>query len=85
MHPARCDAPRVVPAARANADAWYELGTALARLGDRVGAAIALRQAIELDALRASYRLALGRLLFDCGQVDRALECFWLAECTHAA
>lgn len=71
--------------APADADAWYELGSALAELGDRAGACIALRHAAELDARRARSQLALGRLLFDCGQVDRAIECFLRADSIEAA
>ena len=59
-----------------DADAWHALGIALAALGDRVAAFIALRNAASLDASRASTQLALGNLLFDSGRFDDALRCF---------
>lgn len=59
-----------------DADAWHALGTALAALGDRVGAFTALRNAVLLDGSRASTHLALGKLLFDTGRLDDALRCF---------
>jgi len=59
-----------------DADAWHALGTALAALGDRVGAYTALRKALSLDDRRAHTHLALGNLLFDTVRVDDALRCF---------
>lgn len=59
-----------------DAAAWHKLGEALANLGDRVGALTALRNASLLDGARTSTQLALGKLLFDCGQLDRALVYF---------
>jgi tetratricopeptide (TPR) repeat protein len=64
-----------------DADAWHALGTALAALGDRVGAFTALRNAVLLDETRAHTHLALGKLLFDTGRLDDALRCF---ECAAA-
>ena len=62
-------------------DAWHALGTALALLGDRAGAFTALRNAVMLDEGRAKNHLALGKLLFDTGCLDDALQCF---ECAAA-
>lgn len=59
-----------------DADAWHALGTALATLGDRAGAFVALRNAVLLDGSRAHTHLALGNLLFDTGRLDDALRCF---------
>jgi cytochrome c-type biogenesis protein CcmH/NrfG len=59
-----------------NALAWHRLGEALARLGDRAGALTALRNALLLDGERIDTQLALGKLLFDCGQLDHALIYF---------
>jgi Flp pilus assembly protein TadD len=59
-----------------DANAWHDLGIALARLGDRAGACTALRNALRLDAQRARTLLALGNLLFDSGQFEDALEYF---------
>jgi len=59
-----------------NAPSWHQLGDALARLGDRAGALTALRNALLLDGARTDTQLALGKLLFDCGQLDHALICF---------
>lgn len=59
-----------------NADIWHALGTALAALGDRGAAFIALRNAVLLDESRAHTHLALGKLLFDIGRLDDALHCF---------
>lgn len=59
-----------------DADAWHALGTALAALGDRVGAFTALRNAVLLDETRAHSHLELGKLLFDTGRFDDALRCF---------
>ena len=56
--------------------AWHGLGVALATLGDRTGALVALRSALLRDAGHAPSHLALGKLLFDCGQVEHALHCF---------
>jgi Flp pilus assembly protein TadD len=63
-------------AAPGDATAWYRLGIALAERGDRAGALLALRHALLQDSSRAHVHRALGRLLFDCGQVERALQCF---------
>jgi tetratricopeptide (TPR) repeat protein len=60
----------------ARADTWYALGAALAQIGDRAGAYRALRYALWRDAAHVDARLAMGRLLFDCGQVEGALACF---------
>jgi tetratricopeptide (TPR) repeat protein len=59
-----------------DADAWHTLGTALAALGDRVGAFAALRNALLLDDCRAHTHLALGNLLFDTARFEEALRCF---------
>ncbi len=59
-----------------NSDIWHRLGDALAQLGDRAGALTALRNALLLDGARTDTQLALGKLLFDCGQLDHALVCF---------
>jgi Flp pilus assembly protein TadD len=59
-----------------DADAWHALGTALASLGERVRACAAFRIAVEIDGARPHTRVALGNLLFDCGQCDQALRCF---------
>jgi Flp pilus assembly protein TadD len=64
-----------------DAEAWHALGTALAALGDRVGAFTALRNSVLLDETRAHAHLALGKLLFDTGRLDDALRCF---ECAAA-
>jgi tetratricopeptide (TPR) repeat protein len=56
--------------------AWCALGVALASLGDRTGALVALRHALSRDATHVPSRLALGKLLFDCGKVEHALQCF---------
>lgn len=69
---ARLDVIFPTHAVRGAADethAWHPLGIALAERGNRAGALIALRHAL-------SRNLALGRLLFDCGQVESALRCF---------
>jgi len=59
-----------------DAVAWYRLGIALEELGDRAGALLALRNALVHDAAHPLAHRALGRLLFDCGQVEHALQCF---------
>lgn len=59
-----------------NSDVWHRLGDALAQLGDRSGALTALRNALLLDGTRTDTQLALGKLLFDCGQLDHALVYF---------
>jgi cytochrome c-type biogenesis protein CcmH/NrfG len=59
-----------------NAHTWHRLGDALAQLGDRAGALTALRNALLLDGDRTDTQLALGKLLFDCGQLDHALVYF---------
>jgi|SRR5688572_5837940 tetratricopeptide (TPR) repeat protein len=58
------------------APAWCALGVALASLGDRTGALVALRHALARDAAHVASQLALGKLLFDCGEVEHALRCF---------
>ena len=63
-----------------DADAWFELGVALTDLGDRLGALLALRHALSRDDAHVASHLALGRLLFDCGQVEHALQCFERAD-----
>jgi hypothetical protein len=45
-------------------------------LGERVRACAAFRQAMEIDGSRRQTQMALGNLLFDCGQWERALHCF---------
>ena len=62
--------------AAGQARAWHQLGIALAEHGDRAGALIALRHALACDFAHAPSNLALGRLLFDRGQVESALRCF---------
>lgn len=59
-----------------DAQAWYCLGVALTTLGDRTGALVAFRHALLHDGGHAPSHLALGKLLFDCGQVEHALHCF---------
>lgn len=59
-----------------DADAWHDLGVALLALEDRAGACTALRHALRIDSGRAATCLALGELLFDCGQFDAAMELF---------
>lgn len=59
-----------------DADAWHTLGTALAALGDRLGAYLALRNALLLDDRRAHTYLAMGNLLFDTARFEDALRCF---------
>jgi cytochrome c-type biogenesis protein CcmH/NrfG len=63
-----------------DADAWHALGAALISLGDRGGAIMAFRNALRLDDSRVHSQLALGNLLFDSGQCERALSCFGLAQ-----
>ena len=58
------------------APAWCALGVALASRGDRTGALVALRHALARDAAHVASQLALGKLLFDCGEVEHALQCF---------
>jgi cytochrome c-type biogenesis protein CcmH/NrfG len=70
---------------RANPDdasAWHDLGNTLVQLGERAGALTALRNSLLLDERRTDTRMALGRLLFDCGQLDSALACFDAAATT---
>jgi len=59
-----------------DADAWHSLGTALAAMGDRLGAFMALRNALLLDDRRAHTHLAMGNLLFDTARFEDALRCF---------
>ena len=59
-----------------DAAAWYRLGLVLVELGDRAGGMLALRNALLHDSTRPHVHRALGSLLFDCGQVERALQCF---------
>ena len=61
---------------REDVNAWFELGVALSILGDRLGALLALRHALSRNEGHVPSHLALGRLLFDCGQVEHALLCF---------
>ena len=63
-------------AAPGDAITWYGLGIALEKLGDRAGALLALRNALMHDAGHPPTHLALGRLLFECGQVEEALRYF---------
>lgn len=67
---------RVLGATPEDAAAWHRLGLALAELGDRAGALLALRNALLHDAANSPAHRALGRLLFECGQIERALQCF---------
>ena len=67
---------RVTQAASADATAWYRLGMALAERGYRCRALLAFRNALLHDSTRAHVHRALGSLLFDCGQVEHALQCF---------
>jgi Flp pilus assembly protein TadD len=57
-------------------DAWHTLGTALAALGDRAGAYLALRTALLLDDRRPHTHFAMGKLLFDTVRFEEALRCF---------
>jgi len=57
-------------------ETWHALGTALAALGDRLGAFMALRNALLLDDRRAGTYLAMGNLLFDTARFEDALRCF---------
>lgn len=66
-----------------DADAWHALGAALTSLGDRTAAIVAFRNALRLDHSRVRSKLALGNLLFDVGQCERALSCFGIAEDTR--
>jgi Flp pilus assembly protein TadD len=59
-----------------DADAWHDLGIALLALGNSAGACAALRHALRLDAGRVGTCLALGRLLFDCGWSEAAMDLF---------
>lgn len=63
-----------------DANAWHALGAALVSLGDRAGALAAFRNALRLDGAHVRSQLALGNLLFDSGQCERALSCFGIAE-----
>jgi cytochrome c-type biogenesis protein CcmH/NrfG len=65
---------------RDDAEAWHAMGVALVALDDRAAAIAAFRNALRLDADRFSSRLALGNLLFDAGQCERALSCFAMLE-----
>jgi cytochrome c-type biogenesis protein CcmH/NrfG len=58
------------------ADAWHRLGDVLLAINDHVGAVHAFGQALRLDERRPQTHRALGRLLLECGQVERALQCF---------
>ena len=62
----------------ADADAWHALGVVLLQLGERVAATMAFRNASRLDEGRLRSHVALGNLLFDAGQCERALTCFSL-------
>ncbi len=63
-----------------DADVWHALGAALTSLGDRGAAIAAFRNALRLDHSRVHSQVALGNLLFDAGQCERALICFRIAE-----
>lgn len=63
-----------------DAEAWYALGAEFIRLGDRAGAFAAFRNALRLDGTHINSQLALGNLLFDSGQCERALRCFGMVE-----
>lgn len=63
-----------------DAEAWHGLGAALMSLGDRAAAATAFTHALRLDEGRIHSKLALGNLLFDAGQCERAFSCFGLSQ-----
>ena len=63
-----------------NADAWHALGVALTNEGERAAALVAFHNALLLDRSHARSRVALGNLLFDSGQCERALNCFGMVE-----
>jgi hypothetical protein len=65
---------RKLGAGQGDATTWYRLGIALSDLGDRAGALLALRNALLHDAAHPPSNQALGRLLFECGQVEHALR-----------
>ena len=71
---------RLVRTSSEDAHAWHALGTALVALGDQAGACSAFVNALRLDGSRVHSQRALGNLLFDCGQYDRALRCFAMCE-----
>jgi tetratricopeptide (TPR) repeat protein len=76
---ARAEVLRMAAALRIDSNdvaAWCRLGIALAALGQRTAALVALRHALSRDVGHAPSQLALGKLLFDCGQVEHALHCF---------
>jgi len=58
------------------AEAWHRLGDVLLGIDRRVAAFRAFRRALWLDQQRPQTYRALGRLLFDCGQLEPALHCF---------
>ena len=59
-----------------DADAWHDLGSALAQSGHRAAACAALRHALRIDPWRARTLRDLGNLLFDCGQFEHAMKYF---------
>jgi tetratricopeptide (TPR) repeat protein len=59
-----------------DASAWYRLGITLEGLGDRAGALLALRNALLHEPAHPQAHRALGRLLFECGRLEHALQCF---------
>lgn len=71
--------------AHGDADAWHALGAALMGLGDRAGAFGAFRNALRLDNSHISSKLAMGNLLFDAGQCERALSCFGISPATSSS
>lgn len=74
---------RLVRSSSEDAHAWHVLGTSLLALGDRAGACSAFLNALRLDGSRIHSQRALGNLLFDCGQFDRALRCFEMFEASR--
>lgn len=67
---------QVLDARPDDAAAWHRLALALDELGDRAGAVLALRNALAHDAAHSPAHRALGKLLFDCGWTEHALQCF---------
>jgi cytochrome c-type biogenesis protein CcmH/NrfG len=59
-----------------DAEAWHALGSVLLDMGHRAGALAAFSNALKIDDTRRHSHLALGNLLFDSWQFDRAMRCF---------
>jgi Flp pilus assembly protein TadD len=68
-----------------DASAWCRLGITLEELGDRAGALLALRNALLHEPAHPPAHRALGRLLFECGQIEHALQCFERAAKHHSS